>query len=103
MMLATAYHGEIGLDPGSGTILRLVLIADPLGSSIERADIMVEYGAVAIGGKVYTRPLRSVSYSIGALAVPAAFGVGRKPAAARLNDVVFSDYHVFRTEMRIVP
>ena len=57
----TAYHGEIGIDPGSGTILRLVLEADPaFGSLTERADIMVEYGSVAIGGETYTCPVRSV-------------------------------------------
>jgi len=102
----TAYHGEIGIDPTSGTILRLMLEADPdLGSTIERADIMVEYGAVAIGGKTYTCPVRSVSYSVGARYVSTSLGVPMswKGKAARLNDVVFSDYHVFRTEMRIVP
>ncbi len=102
----TAYHGEIGIDPGSGTILRLVLEADPdLGSSIERSDIMVEYGSVAIGDKPYTCPLRSVSYSVGALDVPVSLDVvtSWKREAARLNDVVFSGYHVFRSEMRILP
>ena len=102
----TAYHGEIGIDPTSGTILRLVLEADPdLGSSIERSDIMVEYGSVAIGDKPYTCPLRSVSYSVGALDVPVSLDVATswKREAARLNDVVFSGYHVFRSEMRILP
>ncbi len=62
----TAYHGEIGIDPDTGTILRLVLEADPdLGSPMERADIMVEYGPVVIGGKVYTCPTRSVSILTG--------------------------------------
>jgi hypothetical protein len=106
---ATAYHGEIGIDPGSGTILRLVLEADPdLGSSMERADIMVEYGPVAIGGKTYTCPVRSVSYSVGAVFAGISADFATIPAkwtlqAARLNDVVFSDYHVFRSEIRIVP
>lgn len=103
----TAYHGEIGIDPTSGTILRLMLEDDPdLGSTIERAGVMVEYGAVAIGGKPYTCPVRSVSYSLGALDVPASFDVAtsrKRRKAARLNDVVFSDYHVFRAEIRIVP
>jgi len=83
-----------------------MLEADPdLGSTIERADIMVEYGAVAIGGKTCTCPVRSVSYSVGARYVSTSLGVPMswKGKAARLNDVVFSDYHVFRTEMRIVP
>jgi hypothetical protein len=100
----TAYHGEIGVDPDSGTILRLVLEADPgLGSPTERADIMVEYGSVAIGGKMYTCPVRSVSYSVGGYYAPTAFGTSVTRKAVRLNDVVFSNYHVFRTEMRIMP
>ena len=97
----TAYHGEIGIDPTSGTILRLVVEADPaLGSPTRRADVMVEYGSVEIGGKTYTCPVRSVSYSANTLYV--------KPRvwnreAIRLNDVVFNNYHVFRAEMRIMP
>jgi VWFA-related protein len=102
----TAYHGEIGIDPVSGAILRLVLVADPeLGSSVKRADIMVEYGSVVIGGQVYTCPLRSVSYSVGMLNVPVSLDVQTswKREAARLNDVVFGGYHVFRAETRILP
>ncbi|HEY2469856.1 MAG TPA: VWA domain-containing protein [Terracidiphilus sp.] len=101
----SAYHGEIGIDPNSGTILRLVLEADPsLGSATQRADVMVEYGSVAIGGRVYTCPVRSVSYGVGSsISLEAALGMGFDQEAARLNDVVFNDYHVFRTEMRIVP
>lgn len=99
----SAYHGEIGIDPDSGTILRLVLQADPqLGSSMQRADIMVEYGTVSIGGKAYTCPVRSVSYSVGELTTPSSFGTWNREAA-RLNDVVFSDYHVFRSEIKIIP
>jgi hypothetical protein len=105
-MGGTAYHGEIGIDPVSGAILRLVLEADPdSGSSMKRADIMVEYGSVEIGGQVYTCPLRSVSYSVGMLNVPVSLDVQTswKREATRLNDVVFSGYHVFRSDMRILP
>lgn len=101
----SAYHGEIGIDPKSGAILRLILEADPgLGSSLSRADIMVEYGPVAIGGKTYTCPVRSVSYGVGSsVSLEAALGMGLDQEVIRLNDVVFSDYHVFRSEMRIIP
>lgn len=102
---SSAYHGEIGISPSTGTILRLVLKADPgMGSTIERSDIMVEYGLVVIGGKTYTCPVRSVSYSVGELDLPVSLDVATswKQEAARLNDVVFSDYHVFRSEMRIL-
>jgi hypothetical protein len=102
----TAYHGEIGIDPMAGTILRLLLEADPpLGSSMGRADIMVEYGRVVIGGKIYTCPVRSVSFSTGGSVDPERMRMGLSFArqVTRLDDVVFSDYHVFRTEMRILP
>jgi hypothetical protein len=106
MVTSTAYHGEIAIDPGSGTILRLVLEADlSLGSTMERADIMVEYGSVEIGGKTYTCPVRSVSYSVGTLDVPVSLDVATSwnQEAVRLNDAVFDNYHVFRSEVRIVP
>lgn len=98
-----AYHGEIGIDPASGAILRLALEADPtLGSPTHRADVMVEYGSVEIGGKTYTCPVRSVSYSANTMVVLPGLEVGKREAV-RLNDVVFNNYHVFRAEMRIMP
>lgn len=104
MIGPTAYHGEIGIDPSTGTILRLVLKADPgLGSSITRADVMVEYGSVTIGGRLYTCPLKSVSYFVGALPIPMAFGARPSRPTEQLNDVTFGDYHVFRAQMRILP
>lgn len=104
-MTATAYHGEIGIDPDSGTIVRLVLQADPdLGSPMQRADIMVEYGPVAIGGKAYTCPVRSVAIAAGeSVALGMSSGLSRQQDVIRLDDVVFANYHVFRTEMRILP
>ncbi|HXS76619.1 MAG TPA: VWA domain-containing protein [Terracidiphilus sp.] len=105
-MAPTAYHGEIAIDPNLGTILRLVLRADPeLGSPLKRADIMVEYGAVNIGRKLYTCPVRGVSVSAGDSPRPArGSGVTAEVReVTQLDDVVFTDYHVFRSEMRIVP
>lgn len=99
----TAYHGEVAIDPASGTILRLAVEADPeLGSPTHRADVMVEYGSVEIGGKNYTCPVRSVSYSANTMVVLPGIEVGKREAV-RLNDVVFNDYHVFRAEMRMIP
>ena len=65
---------------------------------------MVEYGSVVIGGKVYTCPVRSVSMSIGRSEQGfTALGPTVSRKVTRLDDVVFSDYHVFRSEMRILP
>lgn len=97
------YHGEIGIDPATGTILQLVLESDPVFGfrAVEHADIMVEYGSVVIGGRAYTCPVRGVSKST---ARYQEMGVVRRDDAfILLDDVVFTDYHMFRSEMRIVP
>jgi hypothetical protein len=107
-----AYHGEIGIDPNTGTILRLVLWADPEeGSSLELADIMVEYEAVVIGGKVYRCPVHGISMSIGKARQEEVNCVSLNSCSIltpeihfiRLEDLAFTGYHVFRSEMRILP
>jgi len=96
----TGYHGEIGIDPDTGTILRVVLQSDRVSGSdfIGHGDIMLEYGSVVIGGKAYTCPVRGVSMSTGSH-----WGKHKTVAFILLDDVVFTDYHVFRSEMRILP
>jgi len=115
----TAYHGEIAADPEDGTIRRITLIADldkgdldslagdlEAGSPILRADIFVEYGQVEIGGKLYTCPVRSVAISLAKAEVwvkdESGKHVGLGPVRTYINDVAFADYHVFRSEARIV-
>jgi hypothetical protein len=103
----TGYHGEVAIDPETGAILRLTVQADPaLGSPIFRGDIMVEYGAVEIGDKTYTCPLRSVSISLTAAGVASEIDPigrpGQNPNATLLNDVTFEDYHLFRSSSRMV-
>ncbi len=102
----TAYHGELTIDPATGTILRVTVQAEPsLFSPIQRSDIMVEYGQVEIGGKTYTCPIRSVSISMGAkglLLRTDPFGEFAPPESPLLNDVTFDNYHQFRSESRIL-
>jgi hypothetical protein len=103
-----AYHGEITIDPASGAILRLTVVADleprlPMLSSA----IMVEYGPVVIGEKTYICPTRSVSLSRQRTVElvrewSESFGVyGRFETI--LNDVAFGKYHLFRADSRILP
>jgi len=101
----SGYHGEVAIDPATGTILRLTVQAEqPLSSLILQSDIMVEYGPVAIGGKTYTCPVRSVSMGeTGSMGVPGLFGEPTSaPDGPRLNDVTFDNYHQFRSESRIL-
>ena len=105
---ATGYHGEVAIDPETGAILRLTVQADPpLGSSILQADIMVAYAPVDIGGKLYTCPVRSVSISLDDAGLSGGLvPLGRRAAqvanATLLNDVTFADYHLFRSDSRIL-
>jgi hypothetical protein len=102
----TAYHGELAIDPATGTILRVTVQAEqPLGSPILQSDIMVEYGPVEIGGKTYTCPVRSVSISMSDMRFMGGAAVLEPdpiPGATLLNDVIFDNYHQFRSESRIL-
>jgi hypothetical protein len=103
------YHGEVTIDPSSGAILRLAVTADlqpPL--PLLRSDIAVEYGPVEIGGKTYICPVRSVSlmrWRTVAVVISRGGNQVRRfgPYATSLNDVAFSNYHIFRAESRILP
>ena len=91
----TGYHGEVAIDPATGTILRLTVQAEqPLGSSILRGDIMVEYGPVEIGGKTYTCPLRSVSISMRGMGIMDVYPFTPFPSTSDttlLNDMAFEN------------
>lgn len=86
-----AYHGEIAIDPSDGAILRLVLLADlQPGNELVSADIVVEYGPVEIGGTNYICPVKGVAFS-------------QVRQLQWLNDVVFEQYHLFRSNVQILP
>ena len=106
MSRCPSYHGEIAVDPATGTILRVTLVSDwkpPFQPS--QSAIMVEYGPVQIGNATYTCPIRGVAIS----KVPnagAEIGNGGQdsvPLQRFVNDVSFTEYHVFRAEVRILP
>lgn len=98
-----AYHGEIDIDPATGSVLRITILADPSPSEA-RAGIqvpsamIVEYGPVEIGAKTYICPVHAVA--ITKFSNP---GNPSAPPRTFVNDVVFSGYHLFRSEMRILP
>ncbi len=100
------YHGELAIDPVTGSILRLTAIADlSPGAPLDLASIMVEYGPVEIGGQNYICPLRSVALAQRVTSHVSGFGpspVKRAPSTTMLNAVRFSNYHVFRGETRIL-
>ncbi len=119
-----AYTGEMAVDPDTGAIYRLEIEAEfKPGDPITKAEIAVEYSPVNIGGKTYICPVHGIALSlgqslaeetqqlvptapIGVASAPVAVYTGTKPSEAEqtlLNDVTFTQYHVFSSETRIVP
>ncbi len=106
--LFPAYHGEIGVDPATGVILRITVIAGlPPPNQHAITSILVEYASVSIGGKSYVCPVHGVA--LARLSVPDEFGpVHRDDPVlltrfkAQLNDVAFVEYHQFRAESRVL-
>jgi VWFA-related protein len=102
------YHGEMAVDPASGTILRLVVEAElKTDDPVSKAGIFVEYGPVEIGGKTYFCPVKSVSLSlaqmvqlVGRYQTPVANQL--QPLVTSLNDTAFEEYHLFRADTLMV-
>ena len=101
------YHGEIAVDPASGAILRLTLETElNPADGMFRNSVMAEYGPENIGGTRYICLKKSVTIMSAAVPQGNAFQQPRKPGPpsniTALIDDTFSDYHLFRSEMRIV-
>jgi hypothetical protein len=101
-----AYHGEITVEPETGTILRITVVADrqpTMAYPAFESDILVEYAPVNIGGNSYICPVKAVAMTkeLGQEA-----DAKQKPGEASLmvfvNDVTFTQYHMFRAESRIL-
>lgn len=99
-----SYHGQIAIDPGSGNILRITMVSDfkpPFQPSV--SAILVEYGPVEIGNAIYLCPIKGVAIAkvpTPGVAVSAGDAI---PFQTSVNDVAFTEYHVFRSELRILP
>jgi hypothetical protein len=92
----SAYHGELAIDPADGSILRQTVVANLEKSDpILRSDILVEYGTVEIGGRNYICPVKSVAVWVAPVADP-------KVGLTLLTDAVFTGYHLFRSDFRLL-
>jgi hypothetical protein len=113
----SGYHGVIAIDPVNGSILRLTLQADLKPSDpIMRSDILVEYGPVEIGGRTYICPVKSVSITLAPVQTSNTVAMSRyrgevldtdrknapEQLQTLLNDVVFVQYHMFRSDVRVL-
>ncbi len=101
------YHGEMAVDPQTGSILRLSVMANlKNGSPVTRADMLVEYANVEIGGKSYICPVKAVSLTTAQMVQlsPGGYPLAHQvqPLKTMLNHVTFDEYHVFRSDSRML-
>jgi hypothetical protein len=114
--MSTKYLGELTIDPGTGAILRLTMeaelgwIHEPNLNPVQPAKgsaAMIEYGPVEIGGKEYICPHRSVVImrvrTVNTLTVWGETFDVYAPYETRLNDIVYTDYHKFGAQARMLP
>lgn len=110
----TAYDGELRVDPATGTILRLTVVAKLKRAPLTEEGIMVRYKPVTLGGKQYYCPAKSVAVYRSPVrgGVPRFSGFGARtpvesghmvPMETRMNTIVFDHYHLFRSQVKIVP
>jgi VWFA-related protein len=106
--IQAGYRGEIAINPEDGTIFRLQQQFDMQQYvPMDRDEVLIDYGPVKIGGKTYFCPTRSVSLARGRSIISLkewdqsflSYG----PYSTKMNDMRFSNYHVFRAESRILP
>jgi hypothetical protein len=102
--LHPAYHGEIAIDPETGAIFRLSMVAGlPPPHETMQTAVVVEFAPVTIGDRSYICPVRGVAFSKVPVASPIGNPTGMSaPMQTQLNDVAFTHYHVFGSEARIV-
>ena len=106
-----SYHGEIAIDPVTGGIRRLTIQTDiPANQPIYRADILVEYGTIELGGREYLLPARSVTIS--QASIPIMIQEGNcvdlhctprtyvHPKDTVVSDTIYEAYRVFRSDSR---
>ena len=96
------YNGELALDPKSGAIFRMTLVAESkAGDPVSHVASVIEYGPVVLGHHRSICPLRSLTFM-----VEEANGCGRgnhklpKPIAM-INQTIFSNYHRFGSSATI--
>lgn len=105
--IQAGYREEISVDPESGVVFRLQehFYVDPY-VPLDLDQAVIDYGPVEIGGKTYICPVRSVGMARGRTVITmGADGqsfLSWGPYSTKINDMRFSDYHVFRSESHIL-
>ncbi|HEX3987577.1 MAG TPA: hypothetical protein VHX13_13320 [Acidobacteriaceae bacterium] len=100
-LISPAYHGLLAFDAATGAVLRLTIVADMQAPyQLVQVGIAVEYGPIRLGDKTYICPLHAVALSREPLAEEGQSVAA--PLRTCLNDVSFTNYHLFHAEARIL-
>lgn len=104
VQLHPGYHGEIAIDPATGAVLRMSIVADlePPYQEMQTAT-MVEFAPVMIGDRSFISPVHAVAFS--KFPVPGAAQDTQSSTVTvqtQLNDVSFTKYHLFGSEAHIL-
>jgi hypothetical protein len=110
------FRGEVAINPTNGSFSR---ITERLHYDLHAAGpkgvvtyTMVTYGPVQIGGQTYICPRRSIGLGLGPAFIGSSsdeeslknsFGLSEEPTLERVDDVIYTDYHIFRAKSRILP
>jgi VWFA-related protein len=86
------YRGQVFIDPGTASVLRVILESDllPAGFPLRRLSVSLEYGDTEVGGQVYNLPL---SFTM---------DVAVQKRTLVRNEVDFRSYQRFTTSSRLV-
>jgi hypothetical protein len=99
-----AYKGEIMVDPSSGEVFRIALTANVhIPESSYSISMLVEFGLEQIGGMTYICPIRGVAMTK-TFSAFADLDADPPPVSSNtsINDVSFTNYHVFRSNARVL-
>jgi VWFA-related protein len=104
----SGYREEVAINPQNGIILRLQKKFDLARYvPMDLDEIMIDYGPVKLGGETYYCPVRSVGIARGRTVIERKAGdlggfLSWGPYSTKINDMRFSNYHIFRAESRIL-
>jgi hypothetical protein len=97
------YSGEIALDPKSGAILRMTLVAESKqGDPVSHVASVIEYGPVVLGSRRSICPLRSLTFMVEEANGCAHGNHKLQKPVSMINQTIFSNYHRFGSSSTII-
>lgn len=97
------YSGELALDPKSGAILRMTLVAESKpGDPVSHVASVIEYGPVVLGNHRSICPLRSLTFMVEEANSCSRGNHKLQKPVAMINQTIFSNYHRFGSSATII-